>query len=316
MQRHEYQDPRIRDGYLQSWLLEEKRRSGLSFGELAALTFVSKSSLQRATQGSELPSRSVFEAFVRGCASDPDVAEGVWQMAIMMKHVISGQKVSLTNPGDVTNHTNLREALAHLVRQKRLTLRQIERLAENRGAKLRRSTLSDSLSGRQKFSRDSVRELVRSCGEADNLVQAWDEAWQRAEGERRGREGHLGGMRKLPAEVRQYVELGVDEIFRVCCRYGISSAEVDMYIRQRAELRRSTGIQSYWIEAPESWKVSVAQPCGDMSGRIERAVREVLLDHFGGPLNGSLAAGLTKAVLEEISQSETVDTIDDSGTPD
>ncbi|MFJ4036236.1 hypothetical protein [Streptomyces griseoluteus] len=270
---------------------------------MAALTFVSKSSLQRATQGFEMPSRQVFEAFVRGCASDPKIAEGEWQRAKMMHHLFLGQRVSSLHPGDVTNHSELRQALEGLVKRQGLTLRQIEKLAERRNAKLRRSTLSDSLSGRQNFSLASVQELVRSCGEEENLVQAWGDAWRRAESDRRGRKGHLGGVRKLPAEVRQYVELGVGEIFRVCERFGVSSAEIDMFIRQRADLQRRTGRRSYWLDAPESWKASVSQPSGDVSGGIERAVESVLLEHFGGPLNGDLAAGLTKAVLEELRQS-------------
>lgn len=306
----------MRGGSLQSWLLEEKRRSGLSFGELAALTFVSKSSLQRATQGFELPSRQVFEAFIRGCASDPEIAERMWEAARMMNQVLLGQRISSIRPEDVENHAELRHALVCLVRRKGLTLRQIEKLAENRNVKLRRSTLSDSLSGRQNFSRVSVRELARSCGDTESLVQAWDEAWRRAESDRRGRKGHLGEVRKLPTEVRQYVELGVEEIFRVCERYGVSSAEIDMYMRRRAELRRRTGRRTYWLEAPESWEASVSRPCGDVSGRIERAVENVLLENFGGPLNGALAAGLTKAVLEEIRQSGSVYSVGDSETPD
>ncbi|MBJ6639880.1 helix-turn-helix domain-containing protein [Streptomyces sp. DHE7-1] len=194
---------------MQYWLLGEKRRSGLSFAELAALTFVSKSSLQRATQGFELPSRQVFEAFVRGCASDPDNAEREWQMANMMHQILLGRRMSSMHPEDVTNHAELRQALEGLVNRKGLTLRQIEKLAEKRNVKLRRSTLSDSLSGRQNFSRATVEELARSCGEKESLVKAWDEAWRRAEGDRRSRKGHLGEARKLPAEVRQYVELGV-----------------------------------------------------------------------------------------------------------
>ncbi|MFI2718657.1 hypothetical protein ACH5AI_20240 [Streptomyces collinus] len=270
---------------------------------MAALTYVSKSSLQRATQGFELPSRHVFDAFVRGCDSDPEIAEEKWEMARMINQVISGRRISSIHPGDVTSHAELRQALEGLVDRKGLTLRQIEKAAEKRNAKLRRSTLSDSLSGRQNFSRASVKELVRSCGESETLVQAWDEAWRRAESDRRGRQGHLGGVRKLPADVRQYVELGVEEIFRVCERYGVSSAEIDMYMRQHAELRRRGRSRSYWIEAPEPWKASVSRPCGDVSGGIERVIRNVLLENLGAPLDGDLSAGLVKAVLEEVRRS-------------
>jgi transcriptional regulator with XRE-family HTH domain len=293
----------MKGGLLQSWLLEEKRRSGLSFSELAALTYVSKSSLQRATQGFEIPSRQVFEAFVRGCVSDAEIAEEKWEMAQMINDVISGRRVSSIRPGDVTSHQELRQALEGLVHRKGLTLRKIEKAAEKRNAKLRRSTLSDSLSGRQNFSRASVRELARSCGETEELVQEWDEAWCRAESERRGRQGHVGEAHKLPADVRQYVELGVEEIFRVCERYGVSSAEIDMYMRQQADLRRRSAGRSYWLDAPESWRSSVSRPCGDISGEIEKAMKNVLIEKLGVPLNGSLLGELVKAALKELRQS-------------
>lgn len=305
MQRHGFQIPHVRGGSLQSWLLREKRRSGLSFAELAALTYVSKSSLQRATQGFELPSRQVFDAFVRGCDSDAETAEEEWERARMVHQVILGRRISSIHPEDVTNHTELRQALEGLVHRKELTLRQIEKIAEQRNAKLRRSTLSDSLSGRQNFSRASVKELVLSCGEAQSLVQAWDEAWHRAESDRRGRQGHLGEVSKLPGEVRQYVELGVEEIFSVCERYGVSSADIDMYMRRRAELRRRREGRSYWLNAPEAWKASVSRPCGDVSGEIEIAIRNVLIENLGAPVSGALLAGLTKAVLETLRQDGT-----------
>ncbi|WP_406355771.1 hypothetical protein OHB56_25110 [Streptomyces sp. NBC_01635] len=299
-------------GPLQSWLLAEKRRSGLSFGQLAALTFVSKSSLQRATRGFELPSRQVFEAFISGCASDPEIAEREWRTAMAMRRYFLGRRMYPIRPENVTSHSELRQALEDLIDRRGLSLRQIEKLTEKRNGKLRRSTLSDALSGRQNFSRVSVAELVRSCGEKEDLAHAWDEAWQRAERDRRGRKGHLGEFRALPAEVRQYVELGVGEIYSVCERHGVSSAEIEMYMRQCAELRRRTGISHYWINAPESWKESVSRPCGDVSGGIERAIQGVLMETFGGPVDGGLLGGLTKAVLKEIGQSRVADDVEAS----
>jgi hypothetical protein len=49
-----------------------------------------------------------------------------------------------------------------------------------------------------------------------------------------------------------------------------------------------------------------------VSGNIERAIRGVLVENFGGPLNGALIDGLTKAVLEVIGQSEVAESVDDS----
>ncbi|GAA2339993.1 hypothetical protein Scani_01910 [Streptomyces caniferus] len=145
---------------------------------------------------------------------------------------------------------------------------------------------------------------MRTCGEAESSIQAWDEAWQRAERDRRSRNGHLGGMRRLPAGARQYVELGIEEIFRVCERYGVPGAEIDMYMRRQTDLIRNSGVRTYWDNPPAPWKGSVSVPAGDVSGRIEEALRGVLMKRVDAPLDWSLLRGLTSAVLHELHQDE------------
>ncbi|WP_372459318.1 helix-turn-helix domain-containing protein [Streptomyces huiliensis] len=299
VRKYGFRDHVSQVGPLQTWLVREKRRAGLSFGELAALTYTSKSSLHRATQGFEMPSRQVFEAFIQGCASDPEAAEQAWRNAELINSLLTF-RVPSTYPEDVTSHTELRLALARLVKQRGLTLRKIEKLADQRGAKLRRSTLSDALSGRQNFSRRSTSELVRTCGEAEDSIQAWDEAWQRAERYRRNRNGHLGGIRRLPAGVRHYVDLGIEEIFRVGERYGVPGAEIEMHMRRQTDLRRTPAARTYWVEPPTSWKESVSVPAGDLSGQIEKALREVLTKRGDFPFDWSLLRELTRAVLHEL----------------
>lgn len=306
MQRYGMQDRNARTGPLQSWLIREKYRAGLSFGELAALTFISKSSLHRATQGFEMPSRQVFEAFVRGCGSDLKTADEEWRKAESVNSLFGFTTVSI-HPDDVTTHNELRRALGRLMKRKGLTLRQIEKMAEQRSVKLRRSTLGDALSGRQNFSRSSTSKLARTCGETESSVQAWDEAWDRAERDRRSRNGHLGGMYRLPAGARQYVELGIEEIFEVCERYNVPSAEIDMYIRRQVELRRISNSRTFWGDPPESWRVSVSNPANDVSGRIEEALRGVLVKRLPFPLDGSLLRGLTSSVLHALGKDADAD---------
>lgn len=219
-----------------------------------------------------MPSRQVFEAFVRGCGSDLKTADEEWRKAESVNSLFGFTTVSI-HPDDVTTHNELRRALGRLMKRKGLTLRQIEKMAEQRSVKLRRSTLGDALSGRQNFSRSSTSKLARACGETESSVQAWDEAWDRAERDRRSRNGHLGGMYRLPAGARQYVELGIEEIFEVCERYNVPSAEIDMYIRRQVELRRISNSRTFWGDPPESWRVSVSNPANDVSGRIEEALR-------------------------------------------
>ncbi|MFF5974412.1 hypothetical protein ACFY7C_23100 [Streptomyces sp. NPDC012769] len=253
-----------------------------------------------------MPSRHTFEAFVRGCASDPKAAEQEWRNAKILKDFFVFNYGS-THPEDITSHTELRLALGRLVKQKGLTLRRIEKLAEQRNVKLRRSTLGDALNGRQKFSRRSASELARICGESEASVHNWDEAWKRAERDRRSRTGHLGGMHRLPAGARQYVELGIEEVFRVCERYGVPSAEIDMHIRRQTELIRHSGVRTFWGDPPAPWKSSVSGPAGDVSDRIEEALKGVLVKRAGVPMDWSLLRKLTSAVLHELRNDREVD---------
>ncbi|WP_443032834.1 helix-turn-helix domain-containing protein [Streptomyces sp. DH10] len=269
--------PSVQFGTLQSWLLDEKRRSGLSFGELAARTFVSKSALHRATRGSRLPSRQIFDAFVAGCKSDPEAAEEQWRWAELVANAPDFPwGYSNDGPEAVANYSDLRQALLWLTAKSGRSLRELESVARAQGGRLRRSTVSDALRGRHNFSRWMVAELVRACGVSSDAVTAWDEAWQRAERERRGRRGHLGAVRRLPAEAREVIELGVVEMFRIGDRYGIPDAEIELYIRGCAERKRRWKGGTYWAEPPESWKRAVQGPLAGLSRRLEEALSPVL----------------------------------------
>ncbi|MFI9775747.1 hypothetical protein ACIHCV_13655 [Streptomyces sp. NPDC051956] len=305
MRRHELRDSFLHNGPLQRWLLLEKQRSGLSFSELADLTFTSKSSLHRATQGFELPRREVFEAFVRGCNSDPITAKREWRQATYWHAIRIDKNLNQIGPESVTNHIELRQALDRLMKIRGVSLREAEKLASQRNAKLRRSTLGDSLAGRQNFSRASVAELARSCGELEDSVETWDEAWQRAERDRRGRSGHLGGMRNAPIEARHYADFGLEEIFRACERYGIPEAEIEIHIRSRIELRKEgdRGWGEQWTirnDARETWEKAVVTPSGDVSRKVERAAFRVIMGALGEEVHFPLVEKVTKEVLKEL----------------
>ncbi len=284
---------------LQNWLLREKRRSGLSFSELAARTFVSKSALHRATQGSGLPRREIFDAFIKGCGSDPGDAEEQWQWAKMLQDLPMGLIPSFRmGPEAVTSHGELRQALAQLLEKKGESLRQLVSRAQARGGRLRRSTLSDALRGRFRFGRGMVAELVRACGEAEEAVTAWDEAWQRAERERRSRTGHMGAVRRLPSEARELIELGVAEMFRLGDQHGIPDAEIEVYIRQRAASERRWPFRSYWVNPPESWKRATQGSIAKVPRRLDEALRSVLKEERDRPLNEEVMSRIAQEVMK------------------
>ncbi|NJP74081.1 helix-turn-helix transcriptional regulator [Streptomyces sp. C1-2] len=284
---------------LPNWLLREKRRSGLSFSELATRTFVSKSALHRATQGSGLPRREIFEAFVNVCGSDPEEAEEQWQWAEMLQNLPMNLIPSFRmRPEAVMTHGELRQALAQLIEKNGESLRQLESRAQARGGRLRRSTLSDALRGRFRFGRGVVAELVRACGEAEGAVTAWDEAWQRAERERRSRTGHMGAVRRLPSEARELIELGVAEMFRLGGQHGIPDAEIEFYIRQRAASERRWPFRSYWMNPPESWKRATQGSLAQVPRRLDEALRSILAEERDRPLNEEVMSRVAQEVMK------------------
>ncbi|WP_353962355.1 helix-turn-helix domain-containing protein [Streptomyces sp. NBC_01443] len=107
--------------------MSEKRRSGLSFAELAARTYTSRSSLHRATRGSGLPSREVFDAFVAACGSDVAAAEEHWRWAKLLNGPSFAWELTRTRPESVTTHGELRQALEWLTDKSARSLRQLER---------------------------------------------------------------------------------------------------------------------------------------------------------------------------------------------
>ncbi|MFJ1620770.1 helix-turn-helix domain-containing protein [Streptomyces sp. NPDC088190] len=299
--------PTVRTGRLQTWLLSEKRRSGLSFAELAARTYTSRSSLHRATRGAGLPSREVFDAFVAGCGSDVAAAEEHWRWAKLLAGPSFAWELTRTRPESVTTHGELRQALEWLTDKSARSLRQLERQAQARGGRLRRSTVSDALHGRHNFGRALVAELARACGEPEDAVTAWDEAWQRAERDRRGRTGHLGAVRRLPPEARDLIECGVGEMFRMGDQYGVPETEVEVYIRHCAESERRWGHRITWHEVPEAWTRATAGTGTSLSRRLEAAVSSVLAEDRGQVIDGASTGEVIRAVLSVLA-GETLET--------
>ncbi|MGW0166304.1 helix-turn-helix domain-containing protein [Streptomyces sp. NPDC003343] len=300
MRETNHRIPSARPGRLQSWLRNEKQRSGLSFGELAARTFVSKSALHRATQGSGLPSREVFDAFVVGCGSDVEDAEEQWRWAEMINGLTFGWELARTSPEAATTHGELREALARLTEKSGRSLRELENRSRAQGGALRRSTLSDALLGRHKFGRRMVAELAQTCGETADAVTAWDEAWQRAERERRGRTGHMGAVRRLPSDAREIIELGVAEMFRIGDRHGISDTDIEVYIRDCAARERRWNHRTYWTEPPEAWTRAVSGPIAGLSRRLDEALSSVLTAERNRTIDEETLSRIAQAVMKAV----------------
>lgn len=313
MRESSQRNPAFKPEKLQNWLLREKRRSGLSFSELAARTFVSKSVLHRATQGSSLPRREIFDAFVVGCGSDPEEAEEQWQWAEFLKSLPVSWEMFRMGPEAVTTHGELRQALVQLVKKSDESLRQLESRARARGGRLRRSTLSDALRGRHRFGRTMVADLARACGEPEDAVTAWDEAWQRAERERRSRTGHLGAVRRLPSEARELIELGITEMFRLGDQHGIPDTEIEVYIRQCAARERRWAHRTYWVNPPESWTRATQGPFAKFPRRLDEALLSVLAEERNRPVDEEVMSRIAQAVmgvLADIAPNATTGSVD------
>jgi hypothetical protein len=231
----------------------------------------------------------------------------------MINGLTSRLEVFRPGPEAVTSYGELREALVQLTEKSGCSLRQLESRVKAQGGALRKSTLSDALQGRHKFSRRMVVELTQACGETEDAVTAWDEAWQRAERDRRGRTGHLGAVRRLPSEAREIIDLGIAEIFRIGDRHGVPRAEIEVYVRQRAASERRWLFGAYWVEPPESWVRAVDGSTAGFSRRVDEALSSILAAERNQPVDEQVLSRIVQVLMEAVLGTDATTTRDSLG---
>ncbi len=135
---------------------------------------ISKTQLHRAANGCRVP-WPVVEKFARGCGVDPRTVQELWQEATSRPEDIP---FGLDDVEGITSFEQLREAMAKLLRARRLSQRELSQ--REPFGRLPRSTLNDALLGKTRLRKDLVLGFVRALQLGVEQEDAWSAAWERA----------------------------------------------------------------------------------------------------------------------------------------
>lgn len=169
-------------------LLRERAR--LTYGEMEAKSRTSakpytRSTFSRAANGVTVPSADVVAEYTRICGGDTAMVAAMEKLRVAARRTRYRPGPSRTSrearyPWAVEN----RHDLLSLMKSQRLAagqpaLRDIVHRAAAHGARIRRSTLHDVLSGRRLPARELLLAFALACGVAKTDIRDWDEAWMR-----------------------------------------------------------------------------------------------------------------------------------------
>ncbi|WP_191971849.1 helix-turn-helix domain-containing protein [Streptomyces luteolifulvus] len=189
---------------LAQWLESLRRRSGLSWSQMARTAhigglMVSQSTLFRAAQGERLPKWKTVQAFVRVCGGDAREARRLWSNADRHEAARGGQvpRSVVLSPQFITEPWQLVQAMNHMRRESgNPTLRELEERAVVRGVSfLPKSTVGAVLRGRLP-AKALLLNFVRYCGNVpDEQLQHWADAWERVRSSLSGRDRRVSAGR-------------------------------------------------------------------------------------------------------------------------
>ncbi|MEE1783132.1 helix-turn-helix domain-containing protein [Streptomyces sp. SP17BM10] len=180
-------------GALAQWLRTLRKRSGLTYSQMAQKTIelslpVSIATLSRADEGRSVPTWRVTEAYTRACGGSVRTAERLWLRADANR---PGRRkrgrgaASVTTAGRALRYVTDRAEL--YVEMKRLwlrsgspSLRELEARAVRDGvSRLPKSTLHGVLAGERDCTERILVEFVRACGATSEEETEWVEALRR-----------------------------------------------------------------------------------------------------------------------------------------
>ncbi|MFI9237644.1 helix-turn-helix domain-containing protein [Streptomyces sp. NPDC053079] len=171
---------------LVSWLRARRESSGLSYACLAERTPYSEDTLARAASGRSVPKLMVVLAFAQACDADLAEAERLWKRARYESRSDGerAQRVAV-HIDFVGNFVDLHAALMELyARDGRRPYRELNERAGGYG-RLPPATVSRVLNRQVLPSRGFVLSLAQACGVRGAALEAWGEAWDRADAVRR-----------------------------------------------------------------------------------------------------------------------------------
>lgn len=286
-------------GELALWLRSQRRRAGMTYGQLAALAGYSATSLSRAAGGEKLPSLAVVEAFARGCDGDPRKAAALWRRARYAAHQKTddeGQVAML--PDYIRDFAQLRAALLDLYRRAGSpSLRQLEATADGRHGGLPRSSVNRLLRGQAIPRKELLIAFVRACGatggvETGGWEGAWEGAWERAnqtaDYDRALRRGVSGGDEE--EQIRSTLRTAEQRLKQLMKTRAV-------HVKQRAEFL--VKYRAFADSRPRSLRESRNFLDGWFEDDANVSKRQELLQHL---VAADSATGAVQREIEEITQ--------------
>jgi transcriptional regulator with XRE-family HTH domain len=201
-------------------LRELKDQQGVSYRELAKRTHYATSTVMEAVRGNRLPTLEVTLALVRACGGS-EKKQKEWEQRWLELHrraadaagsrFAAGEAASSLRPEQVSTPAEFVAALRALWVNSGLTYSQVERAS---GAQLRRSTLSDMLTGRTIPTWDTLRVFITTCAEHSSVrpdLDEWRYAAKRARAAAAEQPAHA--LRRIPVSDCDPYQLGVHRAY-------------------------------------------------------------------------------------------------------
>lgn len=166
---------------LASWLRALRMSADLKYTDLADKTAetgrrFTASTLQRAADGSRVPTLRVVEAYAQACGATAKEARKYWKAARAFDR---RPPRTIPKPRLINDSVELRTALyAVYVKAGALPLREMDRRAQH--GRLPRNTLSRMLNGGTMLKRDQLKAFLEVCEVPEKEHPDWLEAWDRA----------------------------------------------------------------------------------------------------------------------------------------
>ncbi|MER5883997.1 helix-turn-helix transcriptional regulator [Streptomyces sp. NPDC001941] len=189
------------------WLRAQRRRSGLTYQQMASRTghLVTATVLSRAAAGAPVPTWRTVQAYAVACEADQGRARELWKAARHARQRTLSQEAAededrqdldlvdrlnraLSHPEFVDNFAQLRRAMVQLrAREGQPSLAELQRRAgpgPDGKPVLPKSSLSAFLSGQTVPLRRHITALTRALGASEWKVAEWERAWDRISGQR------------------------------------------------------------------------------------------------------------------------------------
>ncbi|MBM9506544.1 hypothetical protein [Actinacidiphila acididurans] len=183
---------------LAQWLESLRRRSGLSWSQMARIAAATdlpatRTTLFRAAQGEKFPKWKTVQVFTRVCGGDEREAKRLWHNAARDEatRTDGAARGAALPPQFITEPWQLVHAMHHMRRENgNPTLRELEERATVRGVSfLPKSTVAAVLRGRMP-AKTLLRHFVRCCGNVpEHRLKDWEDAWDRVNAFRKAAAG-------------------------------------------------------------------------------------------------------------------------------